>query len=143
MAARTRLGCGGLVLLLVLPFLSIRIPWVRDWMLDKSLHDSVLTADWRIRIDSVSRFDPWGLRMQGLHLVHRGEEAERDWAMAQYYDGRKYYGSARYYYQELIDDYPTTSFAQRARRRLEEIRDEPDEPPKRFGWLTDAFEEDD
>lgn len=69
-----------LFVVVVLPFLSVRIPIVRGWMLDKSLHGTVLSDEWKLRIDSVPRFDPWGLRMRGIHLVHIGPEGERDWA---------------------------------------------------------------
>jgi len=67
------------------------------------------------------------------------QQAERDWVMAQYYEKRKQFRAARYYYQSLIGDYPLTQYAQRARARLEQIRDEPDTPSNRFQWLTDMF----
>jgi outer membrane protein assembly factor BamD (BamD/ComL family) len=65
--------------------------------------------------------------------------AERDWAMAQYYENRKLYGAARFYYQAILKDYPQTLVAGHARSRLEQIRGLPDEPPNRFRWLTDMF----
>jgi outer membrane protein assembly factor BamD (BamD/ComL family) len=67
------------------------------------------------------------------------ERAKRDWAMAQYYDRKKQYGHARAYYQYLIRDYPLTQAAHKARARLDEIRNEPDQPPNRFQWLSDLF----
>ena len=67
-------------LFVVLPFLSIRVPVVRSWLLDRSLHGRVLSPDWSLRIDSVDRFDPWGLRMQGLHLIYRGPEGDQEYA---------------------------------------------------------------
>ena len=67
------------------------------------------------------------------------QRAERDWSMARYYDKKKCYGAARHYYQSILKEYPGTSFGKRAAARLEEIRDEPDEPPNRFKWLTDLF----
>ncbi|HID77760.1 MAG TPA: outer membrane protein assembly factor BamD [Planctomycetaceae bacterium] len=66
--------------------------------------------------------------------------AERDWAMAQYYENRKLYGAARFYYEALIKDYPQTAVAQRARQRLGQIRDLPAEPPDHFRWLTSLFD---
>jgi outer membrane protein assembly factor BamD (BamD/ComL family) len=71
------------------------------------------------------------------------ERAERDWAMARYYDQKKYYGAARYYYAAIVDDYPHTAAAEKARARWSEIKDLPTEPPKRYGWLTGMFERED
>ena len=67
------------------------------------------------------------------------QKADRDWVVAQYYDKKKEFGAARVYYQYLIKDYPLTQAAHKARARLDQIRDEPDRPPNRFKWLTDAF----
>lgn len=64
------------------------------------------------------------------------QKAERDWAMAQYYDKNHYFGAARFYYQSIIDEYPHTQVAEAARKRLEEIKDLPAQPPDRFGWLN-------
>lgn len=71
------------------------------------------------------------------------ERAERDWAIARYYDRRKQFGAARIYYQYIVKDYPLTQAAEKARARLEQIRNEPDEPPNRFKWLTDLFPSED
>ena len=67
------------------------------------------------------------------------DQATRDWTMAQYYENRKCYGAARYYYRAILRDYPQTEVALKAGARLEEIRDLPDEPPNHFKWLTDLF----
>ncbi|MBN2477481.1 MAG: outer membrane protein assembly factor BamD [Pirellulales bacterium] len=67
------------------------------------------------------------------------EMAQRDGLMGQFYEKKKQFGAARFYYQSILDEYPTTQQAERARARLDAIRDEPDNPPKRFGWLTDLF----
>ncbi len=71
------------------------------------------------------------------------QQAERDWTMAQYYDNKKQFGAARFYYGELIREYPLSQTARKARQRLEAIRDRPDNPPSRVKWLTDLFPEDD
>ena len=42
-------------------------------------------------------------------------KVERDWAMAQYYDGKKYYSEAKRYYKSLIDQYPNTPYAAQAK----------------------------
>jgi outer membrane protein assembly factor BamD (BamD/ComL family) len=68
------------------------------------------------------------------------EKANREFALAQYYEQKKYYGAARMYYQSVIAEYPSTDRAKQARARLEAIRHEPDSPPNHFSWLTDWFE---
>ena len=47
--------------------------------------------------------------------------------MAQYYDDKSQFRAAREYYKVLLEKYPRTSFAERARNRMQEIRNEPDE----------------
>jgi outer membrane protein assembly factor BamD (BamD/ComL family) len=65
--------------------------------------------------------------------------AQRDWEVAQYFENRKLYGAARFYYQAIFDDFPHTVVAGQARARLEQIRDLPAEPPDRFKWVTGLF----
>ncbi len=67
------------------------------------------------------------------------EKANRDFAMAEYYENHKYYGSARMYYQDLIQKYPSTEKAKDARARLDAIKGLPDVPANHFKWLTDLF----
>ena len=40
------------------------------------------------------------------------------------------------YYKSVIDEYPGTEKAKEAKARMEKIRNEPDEPPNHFEWLT-------
>ncbi|MGA2032775.1 MAG: tetratricopeptide repeat protein [Thermoguttaceae bacterium] len=68
------------------------------------------------------------------------QKAEREWNRAAYYDKHKFYGAAREHYQSIIKEYPQTDLAQKARERMAQIRDEPDNPPKHFEWLTQLFE---
>ena len=67
------------------------------------------------------------------------QKAERDWTIAQYYDKKKCFGAARYYYRFITKDYPLTAIARKAEARLEEIKDLPAEPANHFKWLTDRF----
>jgi outer membrane protein assembly factor BamD (BamD/ComL family) len=69
----------------------------------------------------------------------REKQADRDWFLAQYFEKKKDYRGARYYYQVILDEYPATACAERARARLAEIRDLPDKPANHFQWLTDVF----
>jgi len=67
------------------------------------------------------------------------QKAARDLAVAQYYEKRKQYGAARYYYRAMLKEYPNTEPARVAQARLEAIKGKPDKPPERFGWLVDLF----
>jgi TolA-binding protein len=69
------------------------------------------------------------------------QRAEREWVMAQYYDNKAEYRAAREYYKTLLQKYPRTAFGQRAAKRMQEIQNEPDEPPNYFKWLTAPFGE--
>lgn len=69
------------------------------------------------------------------------EIASRDYRMAEVYDGTKHYGAARHYYAQVMDKYPSTELADRARERVSQISGEPDKPPKRLAWLVDLFPE--
>jgi outer membrane protein assembly factor BamD (BamD/ComL family) len=67
------------------------------------------------------------------------KKAEREWNMGQYYEKKKYFGAARFYYDGLLREYPTTQHAELARARLDQIRDKPDVPPNHFKFLTSLF----
>ena len=67
--------------------------------------------------------------------------AERDLHIAEFYVTKRYYSSARMYFQLVMQDYPQTKSAVRARERFEEIRDLQD-PPDHFAWLKKIFPED-
>lgn len=79
-------------------------------------------------------------RRELVELRNRNLEdlAKRLWTLAQYYEKKRYYGSARILYQKLIEEYPSTSYRRRAEERYAAIADRPAEP-KRFDWLTDLF----
>jgi len=76
--------------------------------------------------------------VQTQNDIH-AQRAERDWFLAQYYERKKDYRGARFYYQLILDEYPTTSYAQKAKTRLAEIRDLPDKPANHLRWLTDLI----
>jgi hypothetical protein len=61
--------------------------------------------------------------------------------MARYYDRRGEYGAARFYYQNIVDQYADTAFSEETRNRLAEIQGEPEVPPQRLQWLVDVFPE--
>ncbi|MCS7305365.1 MAG: tetratricopeptide repeat protein [Thermoguttaceae bacterium] len=67
--------------------------------------------------------------------------AEREWAMAQYYEKKRLYGAARMYYRSLIENpqFARTKYVPLAQQRLAQIQDKPDRPPDYFGWLDRIF----
>jgi outer membrane protein assembly factor BamD (BamD/ComL family) len=65
-------------------------------------------------------------------------QAEREWTMGQFYDKKQYYGSAKLYYEKLLDKYPQTEYAEKARVRLEQIQNKPDQPDQ-FDFLKKIF----
>lgn len=87
-----------------------------------------LTEDERRRIDEIE-----------ARVNHNW--AARDWQMAQFYEGRRQYRSARFYYGQIVDAYPRSDIAERARTRLAAIAEEPDVPEERLGWLMQYLPE--
>jgi outer membrane protein assembly factor BamD (BamD/ComL family) len=67
--------------------------------------------------------------------------ATRDYRMAGYYDYKKDYGAARYYYAEVIKKYPDTEMAKKCQERVAAIKGEPDISPKPLGFLVDHLPE--
>ena len=65
--------------------------------------------------------------------------AERDWEMAKFYETKKKYGGAKYYYRHIIKGFPNTEISRAAEKRMGEIKDFPDTPPDKFKWLNDLF----
>jgi TolA-binding protein len=56
------------------------------------------------------------------------ELATREFNMAKHYDGLKEYGSARFYYAEVLKNYPQTPLADESRTRLASIGGLPERP---------------
>lgn len=68
-------------------------------------------------------------------------KAERDMEFARFYETKRYYGAARYYYQLVLNEYPQTQCAIQAKDRYAVIRDYRSEPPDYFKWLKKMFPE--
>jgi len=66
------------------------------------------------------------------------QQAEMEWGYGQFYDKKKLYGAARQYYEKLVDKYPQTEYAEKARVRLEEIEGLPPQPSQ-FELLEKFF----
>lgn len=77
-------------------------------------------------------------RQQLLELKEKivTARAERDWHTAQYYEGRGYNAAARFYYAQMLKDYPNSQVAQLVSKRLAEIHDLPAEPEPRLTWVS-------
>ncbi|MCC6493037.1 MAG: outer membrane protein assembly factor BamD [Pirellulales bacterium] len=56
------------------------------------------------------------------------ELALREFKMGQHFDNIEWYGSAKIYYAQLLEDYPNTPLAEQARTRLAAIDGEPEVP---------------
>jgi outer membrane protein assembly factor BamD (BamD/ComL family) len=67
--------------------------------------------------------------------------AERDFAVAQYYDETEHYVSAKYYYAKIVHDYPTSTLGTKSRERYDQIVGLPDHPGTKVGWFLNLFPE--
>jgi outer membrane protein assembly factor BamD (BamD/ComL family) len=67
--------------------------------------------------------------------------AERDYQMAQYFDAAEHYGSAKFYYNQVIREYPGTPLAEKSQQRFIELGGLPDHPESKMEWFTGLFPE--
>lgn len=67
--------------------------------------------------------------------------AERDFRMAAYYDKKKDFGAAKFYYASVIKKFPDTDLAKKSKDRVGELAGEPDSPAKPLGFLVDLLPE--
>lgn len=70
-------------------------------------------------------------------------QAERQWWVAQFYEGKEEFGAAKYYYQKLAQDFSDTPFASRSFTRYNDLKGYPDRPETPVKWLVDLFPEND
>ena len=70
-------------------------------------------------------------------------QAERQWWVAQFYEGKDEIGAARFYYQKVAKDFADTPFANRAFTRFNDLKNLPDKPETPVKWLVDLFPEND
>lgn len=69
----------------------------------------------------------------------RAQRALREWEMAEFYAKNSYYGAARHYFTKVVDEYPETKLAEASRGRLDEFKNEPDNPDPPFEWLVNLL----
>jgi outer membrane protein assembly factor BamD (BamD/ComL family) len=65
--------------------------------------------------------------------------AERDWAMARYFEQQGENRAAKYYYELVERNYGDTSFADEASREIERVAQLPAKPKQYAQWLNDLF----
>jgi outer membrane protein assembly factor BamD (BamD/ComL family) len=75
------------------------------------------------------------LQVEQARAAVRAQQAEREWIMGEYYARNHQHRAARFYFQQVVERYPDTRFAESARSRLQEIAGQPDKPPQRLAWL--------
>lgn len=68
-------------------------------------------------------------------------QAERLWMRADYREKQGNYGGANFYLQELLEQYPSTPFADKAREHLVANAEHPETPPQRLAFLAKLFPE--
>ena len=72
----------------------------------------------------------------------RFQMAERIWNQAEYRRRRGENGSAKFYYQRILDQYADTPFASQATETLSQLEGLPEDPPQRFKSLVWLFRAD-
>jgi outer membrane protein assembly factor BamD (BamD/ComL family) len=82
-------------------------------------------------------------RVEKIRAEVTAARAQRDWHSAEFYVKKGQYGSARYYYTQIIDKHPSSKLALEAKSRLEEFADKPATPPQKMAWLVNLFPETD
>lgn len=86
-----------------------------------------------------NQIDPERERVEQTRRGIAAARAMQDWTVAEYFVGRGYYGAARFYYEQIVHDYPSTNLAEESRKRLGEIASEPDVPAQKLDWLVKVF----
>jgi outer membrane protein assembly factor BamD (BamD/ComL family) len=69
----------------------------------------------------------------------RLKKAQREFVVAQYYDGRQEYRAARMHYENVRRDFADTNLAVEAESRLAQLEGRPDVPAPTLQWLADLF----
>jgi outer membrane protein assembly factor BamD (BamD/ComL family) len=75
-------------------------------------------------------------RLQQAKEAIRGQIAERDYDLGEYYRRLGYNRAARSHYAVVLRDFPDTKFAELAQQRMQQTEGLAPEPPDYFPWLT-------
>lgn len=65
--------------------------------------------------------------------------AERDYSLGQFYQNSRHYYAARYYYTEVVKQYPQSRFADLAKAEMDKIKDKPPDSKNEIEWLASKF----
>ncbi len=65
--------------------------------------------------------------------------AERDYALGEFYNTTHHYAASKFYYSEVVKQYPQTKFADLAKTRIDEVKDKPQEPKNEIEWIASKF----
>lgn len=107
-------------------------------------YSSVPLEEAEVRVKQIAKQFPneAGERQKDLNTAFakiRFLKAERLWHSAEYRRNRSEIGSAKIHYQDIINEYSDTPFAEEARTQLSKIEGLPDDPPQRLPWLVKIF----
>jgi TolA-binding protein len=76
------------------------------------------------------------LRLKDIEAQITQQLASREFKMAEHFDGIEEFGSAKFYYGQVLKKYPGTPLAEQSRTRLAEINPLPDRPEEKLDWLV-------
>ncbi len=79
--------------------------------------------------------EPQALEADESIKTIRSEKAERDLKVALFYEDQKKWNSAKVYYEDLIRNYPETRAAAQAKKNLDGVVRQMNEPASKGGWL--------
>ena len=65
--------------------------------------------------------------------------AERDYSLGQFYQNSRHYYAARYYYTEVVKQYPQSRFADLAKSEMDKIKDKPPDSKNEIEWIASKF----
>ncbi len=75
---------------------------------------------------------------QAVKMIE-AQMSERDYALGHFYENSRHYYAARYYYNEVVKQYPQSKFADLAKARIEGIKDKPPDSKNEIEWLASKF----
>ena len=67
--------------------------------------------------------------------------AEREWEMAKYFENQGENGAAKFYYQQVAQNFSDTEFGSKVGGEIERIADLPEKPKQYAEWLVNMFPE--
>ncbi len=67
--------------------------------------------------------------------------AEREWTMAKYFENQGENGAAKFYYQQVAQNFSDTEFGNKVSDEMHQIADMPDKPKQHAEWLVNLFPE--